>query len=369
MSRSILIAPSEPRFFCLNNDSTEFPFHVAGVEFTSVTQYYQAMKFQQDSKTFKEIVNARTPAQACKIASQHKDTLKATASRSSNRHQLSAMNDFRMSKDKWTGARGKVMMAGLLAKITQNDRLRQTLDETEKRCLIHCCSHPRWGSGDDGLGLNWIGHALSALRDYLHRNVKYVWNGRDPGPHLPQLPKLRPGSSRRRSRVDPLRVGKNFKTPGQPNSGNSGNCEQDNNPEGEGPGKINEGLAEGFLICSDCRTRTATRIDRSDGLFYCFPCWEDFYGVQQDMSHVDRILSYYPSEHFEVLELEWMLEDEATLSSDAAFLTTQARSSFKRLSLLVHPDKNRSPFASEAFSRLSTALEHVTRQIQEGKDR
>lgn len=313
------------------------------------------MKFQQDSQPFEEILSSKSVTQVTKAVSQYKAAARAA-------QKTGFKTDFRMSKERWVASRCKIMMVGLLAKVTQNPNILQTLLSTTGKCLIHCSPHQRWGDGELGTGLNWVGHALASLREFLQRNSGYVWDGTDPSPKIPELPKLRTSTPRRRNRQGASgtqHTGKDFK-PG------SVKLSQEEAGQGEQSFgcKPSDGLADGFLICSDCRVRTATRQDRSDGLFYCFPCWEDFYGAQDTLSDVDRILSYFPTEHFEVLELEWMLdEDDRLVSGECGVLLSQARAAFKRLSLLVHPDKNNDPNAAEAFSRLSTALDHVTNQI------
>lgn len=75
-------------------------------------------------------------------------------------------------------------------------------------------------------------------------------------------------------------------------------------------------------------------------------------------SEIERILSYHPRDHYSILQinpLDLNLNPTIQSSETHTILLQQLKKTFRRKSLLIHPDKTDNPRAPEAFARLKSA--------------
>jgi ribA/ribD-fused uncharacterized protein len=135
------------------------PFVVDEVTYRSAEHWMMARKARlfQDAATLDKVVRAPTPAAAKSLGR--------------------AVRGF--SEDRWASARYDIVVAGNLAKFSQNDDLRRYLVSTGTRVLVEASPLDRvWGiglAGDDEAasspsrwrGMNLLGFALMEVRERL----------------------------------------------------------------------------------------------------------------------------------------------------------------------------------------------------------
>jgi ribA/ribD-fused uncharacterized protein len=144
MASAIRFKSKHPTHAWLSNFS-EDGFEIDGTRWESVEHYYQAQKYS-GTEAFNRIREARTPLKARKAGQDRSLT----------------------PRDDWDDVKLEVMRDALLAKFTQNPRLRRMLLETGDRELIHeSKSDQFWGCSDDGGGQNQLGQLLMQIRTEL----------------------------------------------------------------------------------------------------------------------------------------------------------------------------------------------------------
>ncbi len=135
-----------------------------GADWPTVEHYYQSQKsFDPDYRA--AIRAAEHPGQAKRYAAS--PTLPRRFSKDSwfKKHGITPRSD-------WNEVKLDIMRRADRAKYTQNADLAALLIATGSAELVEDSpSEPFWGSGPDGLGLNWAGRILMEIRnEHLHPN-------------------------------------------------------------------------------------------------------------------------------------------------------------------------------------------------------
>jgi ribA/ribD-fused uncharacterized protein len=127
------------------------PFRLGGRNWRTSEHYFQAQKFAGTPRE-EEIRQARSPIMAARMGRSRK-------------HRL---------RPDWDKVKDAVMRDAVLAKFSQNDRLRAVLLGTGDAVLVeHTERDSYWGDGGDGSGQNRLGQILLSVREEL-RNAETV---------------------------------------------------------------------------------------------------------------------------------------------------------------------------------------------------
>lgn len=119
------------------------PFELDGKQWKTSEHYYQAQKTTNPVKQ-EEIRNAETPKEAKNIAMKAK-----------------------LAPDWDNTLKYRAMRRAVLAKFSQNNKLKELLLSTGQEELAEDSPYDFiWGLGD-GTGTNWLGHVLEEVREIL----------------------------------------------------------------------------------------------------------------------------------------------------------------------------------------------------------
>ena len=161
--------PSDGRILYFGRDREAFGFlshfHPAPIWlddeiWPTVEHYYQAQK-SADSAYRQAIREAVTPGAAKRLAAPP-DAPKPASQKSWFRLQGA------QPRADWSEVKLDLMRKGDWAKFSQNRQLAERLLATGQAKLIEdSSSEPFWGTGRDGLGLNWAGRVLMEVRACL----------------------------------------------------------------------------------------------------------------------------------------------------------------------------------------------------------
>lgn len=126
------------------------PIKLDGELWESSEHYFQAKKFRDDPKLQKRIQSASSPRKAFDIAKENAQ----------------------FKRSDWEAAKLGIMDDVLLAKFTQDPRLKKLLLDTENEYLIEASPvDSYWGYGPNKTGENMLGHALMKLRSELRAKL------------------------------------------------------------------------------------------------------------------------------------------------------------------------------------------------------
>ena len=134
-------------------------FVVNGIEYNCAEQYMMAEKarFFEDEETLNEIMDTDDPREQKRLGR--------------------LVEGF--DEDRWNEVAIEIVVKGNLAKFSQNPELKKILLDTESRILVEASPYDKiWGIGlretdpraldrEQWLGTNWLGEALSQVRDAL----------------------------------------------------------------------------------------------------------------------------------------------------------------------------------------------------------
>jgi predicted NAD-dependent protein-ADP-ribosyltransferase YbiA (DUF1768 family) len=152
---------------------------IDGVVFSSVEQYFQAMKFYVPSSPphmeyYTIIASSDSPQKVKMLGSQRQQfgyASKWTVNKLSDSRTVNdviAKYKFLRIREDWDDVRVDIMMTGLRAKFGSSGSLRALLLGTQQAELVE--NSPRdsfWGIGKDGQGENRLGKLLMELRSEL----------------------------------------------------------------------------------------------------------------------------------------------------------------------------------------------------------
>ncbi len=158
--RILYFARDRDRFGFLSHFEPS-PVLMDGERWPTVEHYYQAQK-SADPAYVAAIRAAPTPGMAKQIAAA------PDPGRLGAQHSWFAQEG-RAPRGDWADVKLAIMHRADLAKFTQNPALRERLLATGDAELVEDSPHDAfWGSGPDGLGLNWAGQILMEIRTALH---------------------------------------------------------------------------------------------------------------------------------------------------------------------------------------------------------
>lgn len=134
-------------------------FVVNGIEYNCAEQYMMAEKarFFEDEETLNEIMDTDDPREQKRLGR--------------------LVEGF--DENRWNEVAIEIVVKGNLAKFSQNPELKKILLDTESRILVEASPYDKiWGIGlretdpraldrEQWLGTNWLGEALSQVRDTL----------------------------------------------------------------------------------------------------------------------------------------------------------------------------------------------------------
>lgn len=127
--------------------SLGFPssFTVDGKKWPTLEHYFQAMKFPTDPAYQEQIRGAKKPTEAKKLGSTKE----------------------KVSRADWDTVRDDIMKKGLLAKVEQNEEVKNKLLSTGTSPITYASTDPYWGIGTTKKGKNRMGILLLELRSAL----------------------------------------------------------------------------------------------------------------------------------------------------------------------------------------------------------
>lgn len=129
---------------------TSFSFVLDGMEWPTSEHYFQAQKFDDDAYREK-IRTTKSPMFAARLGRSRKVPIRPD----------------------WESVKVDVMRRAVAAKINAHEELRELLLSTGNEELIEEAARDSfWGCGADGLGQNWLGRILMAIRDELRERTK-----------------------------------------------------------------------------------------------------------------------------------------------------------------------------------------------------
>gem|GEM_PF-153529 len=148
--------PSPTRIGFYNKDQPHYsftnfyqgnPISLGGNEWKTSEHYFQAMKFD-DPKIQQEIWQAPSARDAFKLARQYRHLVRVD----------------------WNYAKEGIMHDIVLAKFSQDPKLKQELLDTGNAVLVEESPHdPYWGVGPDGSGQNKLGEVLMEVREKIRQ--------------------------------------------------------------------------------------------------------------------------------------------------------------------------------------------------------
>jgi hypothetical protein len=127
--------------------SLGFPssFTVDGKKWPTLEHYFQSMKFPTDPAYQEQIRGAKKPTEAKKLGSTKEKVARAD----------------------WDTVRDDIMKKGLLAKVEQNEEVKNKLLSTGTSPITYASTDPYWGIGTTKKGKNRMGILLLELRSAL----------------------------------------------------------------------------------------------------------------------------------------------------------------------------------------------------------
>lgn len=125
---------------------SDFPFVCEDMYWRTSEHYYQAQKFDKNSKTFNQIQKAKTPTIAKEIAQSNQDTINTN----------------------WDKQKIPFMYNALISKFSQDNTLKELLLSTNSKYIIDKTENDEfWGSGENHNGDNILGRLLMHTRTYF----------------------------------------------------------------------------------------------------------------------------------------------------------------------------------------------------------